>query len=72
MLLLTRESSLRAAAEAYRRVRFKGEKGYLKPFHAEAGLHILLESMLKMDPDSRHAPKVLIQNTWFDDLHSET
>jgi hypothetical protein len=70
MLLLTSESSLRAAAEAHRRVLFKGKKGYLNPF--PAGLQILLESMLKIDPESRHAPKVLIQNPWFDDLHGET
>ena len=28
--------------------------------------------MLKVDPCSRHAPEVLIQSPWFDDLRDET
>ena len=71
MSRFTSESSLRAAAEAYRRELFKGE-GHIVRFNAEAGFHILLESMLQVDPDSRLAPEVLIQNPLFDDLRGET
>lgn len=60
------------ATEVYRQVLFNGEAGYASPLQAEAGFHILLESMLKVDPDSRHAPKVLIQSPWFDDLRGKT
>ena len=66
------ESSLRAAAEVYRRERLNGEEGSASPLQAEAGFHTLLGSMLKVDPDSRHAPEALIQNPWFDDLHGVT
>lgn len=68
MSQLTSESSLRTAAEAYRRVLFKGEGHDIIPSYVEAGFHILLELMLKIDSDSRHALEVLIQNPWFDDF----
>ena len=66
MSQLTSESSLRTPAEAYRRVLFKGEGHDVVLSYVEADFHILLE--LKIDPDSRHALEVLIQNPWFDDF----
>ena len=68
---LTSESSLQAAAEVYRQKKFNGDSIFASPLRVEAGFHSLLGSMLKIDPCSRPAPEVLIQNPWFDDLRGE-
>ena len=41
------------------------------PLRAEEGFHTLLGSMLKIDPDSRHPPELLLQSTWFDGLRGQ-
>jgi hypothetical protein len=64
------EASLRTAAEVYQRKVFSGEMDDATPLRAEEGFHTLLGSMLRIDPDSRPPPELLLQSTWFDGLRS--
>ena len=38
------------------------------PLRVEEGFHTLLGSMLRIDPDSRPPPELLLQSAWFDGL----
>ena len=65
------DASLRIAAEVYQRKILSGEKDDASPLRAEEGFHTLLGSMLKIDPDSRHPPELLLQSAWFDGLRGK-
>lgn len=41
------------------------------PLQTEEGFHTLFEFKLKMDPDSRHPPELLLQNVWSDSLRGQ-
>jgi len=65
------EASLRTAAEVHQRKIFNGEKDDATPLRAEEGFHTLLGSMLKIDPESRPPPELLLQSAWFDGLRDQ-
>lgn len=41
------------------------------PLRVEEGFHTLLGSMLRIDPDSRPSPELLLQSAWFDSLRGQ-
>jgi len=56
------------ATEVYQQKLFNVEKDDASPLQAEEGFHMLLGSMLKIDPDLHHPPELLLQSAWFNSL----
>ena len=57
--------------EVHQRKIFSGEMGDATPLRAKESFHMLLASMLKIDPDSHPPPELLLQSTWFDGLRGQ-